>query len=84
MVTDCDAGGHCGLNNWKYNSLCYEDHQAISAMVNEELICGSDNDLDFEIEGESVMLCSLWQWIYLNSLYILAAENSDNGASGKG
>jgi hypothetical protein len=46
-------------------------------MVNEELICDGDNDCDFEVERESGMLCSLWQWRYLNHLYTLAAENSD-------
>jgi hypothetical protein len=40
------------LKNWKYNPLCDRDQQAISAVVNEELICGSDDDLDFEIEGK--------------------------------
>jgi hypothetical protein len=34
MATDCNAGGHCGLKNWKYNPLCDENQQVISAMVN--------------------------------------------------
>jgi hypothetical protein len=52
-------------NCWLF--IVYKDQQAISAKVNEELICDSD-DIDFETEGESGMLCSLWR--YLNHLYI--------------
>jgi hypothetical protein len=46
-VIDCNAGGHCGSKNQKRNPLCDKDQEAVSAMVNEELICDNDDDLDF-------------------------------------
>jgi hypothetical protein len=45
MTIDCNAGGHCGSNNWKHNSLCDNSQQAISVVVNEELICDSDGNV---------------------------------------
>jgi hypothetical protein len=40
MASDSNAPGHSGLKRQRYNVLCDEDNEAVSAMVNEELDMG--------------------------------------------
>jgi hypothetical protein len=59
MATNCNAGGHCETKNRKYNPFCDKDQQVISAAVNEELICDSDDYLDLGTEEESARFCAV-------------------------
>jgi hypothetical protein len=39
------------MKKWKYNSMCVEDEESISNMLNEELNVDFDEEMNLENEG---------------------------------